>query len=223
MPHTQSRYQQDLGFTDGRVFISPEAVIAVGSTAAPVVTRNAAGDWSLNRTAGGAETINIGANLMAVLKRRTGFGEDLQHQFGGSGIAASAQPQFYRPDQIGSMSTGQQLQPRTALKVKGVKLLSIDAIYRVTVANLTTNTLRVDQTLQVNNVAPAITAVLAPTGIPTLTQANPYVQNVALAANQQIYRTLVDQELWIEETIVMANTGVFAFYGFDCLIEFNYN
>jgi len=226
MPHTQSRYQQDLGFTDGRVFLGPGDVVASNSTGAannPVVVRNSAGDWSLTRTAAGAETVSIAANITNALIRRTGFGEDLQEQFGGTGIPGSAQPQVYRPDVIPSMNTAQQLQPRTALKVKGLKLLSIDAIFRVTVVNLTTHTLRVDQTIFVNNVAPAVTAILAPTGLNTVVQANPYVQNLGLAAAQQIYRTLLDQEVWIEATAVMANTGKLDFYGFDCLVEYNLN
>lgn len=223
MSHTESRYQMDLGFTDGRIFLGAGDVIAVGSVAAPVVTRNAAGDWSLTRTAAGAETLNIAGNLLQAILRRTGFGEDLQEQFGGAGIAGSAQVQQYRPDVLGAMSAAQQLQPRTALKLKGIKLLSVDSIFRVTVVNLTTNTLRVDNTVFVNNVAPAVTAVLAPTGINTVVQANPYVQNTPLAGAQQIYRITPDQNLWVEMTAVMANTGKLDFYGFDCLCEFNFN
>lgn len=222
MPHTQSRYQQDLGFTDGRIFLGPGDLVSV-ATVAPAIVRNAAGDWSLTRTAAGAETLNIAANLLNAIIRRSGFGEDLQEQYGGTGIPGSAQAQIYRPDVIPAMNTAQQLQPRTALKIKGVKLLSIDAIFRVTVVNLTSNNLRVDQALFANNVAPAITAILAPTALNTVVQANPYVQNISLAAAQQIYRNLVDQELWIEATVVMANTGKLDFYGFDCLVEYNYN
>jgi hypothetical protein len=223
MPHTQSRYQQDLGFTDARVFLGAGDLVGVGSVAAPVITRNAAGDWSLSRTAAGAETLNFAANLTNAIIRRTGFGEDLQEQFGGTGIPASAQPQVYRPDVIPAMAAAQQLQPRTALKLKGIKLLSFDTIFRVTIVALTTNTVRVDQTLFVNNVAPAVTAVLAPTGVATATQANPYVVNTALAAGQQVYRNLIDQSVWVELTTVMANTGKIDVYGFDCLVEFNFN
>ena len=222
MSHCKSRYMQDLGFNDARVFAGPGDVVAIGSTAAPVVTRNAAGDWSLTRTSAGAETLNIALNFTQQIIRRTGFFEDIQEQFGGSGIFGSAEYQG-RPDTLGAMSTGQPITPRTAFKLKGFKLLSIDSIYRVTVANLTTNTIRVDQTLQVNNVAPAVTAVLAATGIPTLVQANPYVSNVALPAAQQIYRITPDQELWIEMTVAIPNTSKLDFYGFDCLVEYNFN
>jgi hypothetical protein len=231
MAHTEGRYQQDLGFTDGRIFVGPGDVVAIGSTAAPAVTRNAAGDWSLTRTSAGAETLNIAANLTQAILRRTGFFEDIQNLFGAANpnapaataIPGSAQPSPYRPDVIGAMNTAQQIQPRTAFKLKGFKLLSIDAIYRVTVLALTTNTIRVDQDLQVNNTAPAITAILAPTGIPTATQANPYVSNTPLAAGQQIYRVSPDQSLWIEMTVAIPNTSKIDFYGFDCLCEFNFN
>lgn len=222
MPHTKSRFMQDLGYNDFRIFCSPGDVIALGSTAAPAITRNAAGDWSLTRTSAGAETLNIAVNATQQLLRRTGFFEDLQEQFGGAGIAGSAEYQG-RPDTIGSMSSGQQLTPRTAFKVKGFKLLSVDVIYRVTVANLTTNTLRVDQTLLVNNIAPAITAVLAATGIPTVTQANPYVTNIAIPVAQQVYRTTADQELWVEMTTAIPNTSKLDFYGFELLAEINFN
>jgi hypothetical protein len=222
MSHTKSRYMQDLGFTDGRIFCGPGDVVAIGSTAAPAVTRNAVGDWSLTRTSAGAETLNIAVNVMNQVLRRTGFFEDLQEQFGGAGIPASAEYQG-RPDTLASMALGQPITPRTAFKLKGFKLLSIDAIYRVTVANLTTNTLRVDQALQANNVAPAVTAVLAATGIPTVVQANPYVTNVALPAAQQIYRITPDQELWAEMTVAIPNTSKLDFYGFDLLVEFNFN
>jgi hypothetical protein len=222
MSHTKSRYMQDLGFNDARVFCSPGDVVAIGSTAAPAVTRNAAGDWSLTRTSAGAETLNIAVNVTQQMLRRTGFFEDLQEQFGGAGIPGSAEYQG-RPDTIGAMNTGQPITPRTAFKLKGFKLLSVDSIYRVTVAGLTTNTLRVDQTLQVNNVAPAVTAVLAPTGLPTATQANPYVTNIALPTAQQIYRITADQELWVEMTVAIPNTSKIDFYGFDLLVEFNFN
>jgi hypothetical protein len=226
MPHTQSRYQQDLGFSDGRVFIGPGdiTVDVVAQVTAVSGTRNAAADWSINHVAA-ANTTNYAANLTNIILRRTGFGEDLQEQFGGTGIPASAQPQVYRPDVIGAMNTGQQLQPRTALKVKGIKLLSFDVIYVIGTANLVAHTCRVDQTTFVNNAAKTITSVLASAanGLATVTQANPYVTNVALAANQQVYRNLIDQQLWIEISSQTAATSVYQLYGIDCLCEFNYN
>lgn len=226
MPHTQSRYQQDLGFTDGRIFVGPGdiAVDVVAQVSAVSGTRNAAGDWSINHVAA-ANTTNYAFNLTNVILRRSGFGEDIQEQFGGTGIPGSAQPQVYRPDVIPSMNTAQQITPRTALKVKGIKLLSLDVIYLITTAALTGHTIRVDQTVFVNNVAKAITSVLAvgANGLQTATQANPYVTNVALAAGQQIYRVGLDTQLWVEVASTTAATSVYQLYGFDCLVEYNYN
>jgi hypothetical protein len=223
MPHTQSRYQQDLGFTDGRVFLGVgDLVWDVLAQAA--IARNAPGNWSINHVAA-ANTTNFAGNLTNALIRRTGFGEDLQEQFGGTAIPGSAQVQVYRPDVIPSMNTAQQLQPRTALKIKGLKLLGFDVVYLITTAALVAHTCRVDQANFVNNVALAPTVVLASgaNGLQTATQANPYVTNVPLTAPQQIYRNSVDSELWIEVSVQAAATSVYNLYGFDCLCEFNYN
>lgn len=222
MPKTQSRYQQDLGFTDGRVFLGPGDLVP-NSVANGVVTRNGVADWSVNQAASLA--VIYAANLTNALIRRTGFGEDLMEQFGGTGIPASAQPQVYRPDVIPSMNTGQQLQPRTALKLKGLKLLSIDVIYQITGAALTLHTLRVDQANQVNNVALVPTVILAnaANGLATAVQANNYVTNVGLLAAQQIYRNSVDSAIWIEIAATTQAAGAYRLYGFDCLVEYNYN
>ncbi len=221
MPHTASRYQQDLGFTDARLFLGPGEVIPSSLTNGPIV-RNAAADWSFNQIV--SQTVQYGANVTQAVLRRLGFGEDLQEQFGGSGIAGSAGPQG-RPDTFGAMSAGQQLQPRTALKLKGFKLLSFDVVYLINTAALTAHTCRVDQSVSVNNVANAITSVLATgaNGLATATQTNPYVTNVALSAAQQIYRNVADSQLWIEISAQTAATTAYRLYGIDCLIEFNFN
>lgn len=222
MPHTQSRYQQDLGFTDARVFIGVGDLVP-SSVVNGVVTRNAAGDWSLNQAA--SLTVQYAGNLTQALIRRIGFGEDLQEQFGGTGIPASAQPQVYRPDVIPAMAGLQELTPRTALKVKGIKLFSVDVVYLITGAALTAHTIRVDQSNFVNNVAlaPSVVLASAANGLATAIQANPYVTNVALPVAQQIYRNSIDSQLWIEITSTTQVAGAYRLYGFDCLVEFNYN
>ena len=223
MAHTEGRYQQDLGFSDGRIFFGPGDLNVIVSGGTAPLTRNAAGDISYNLA--NSSTVVFLANVTQQILRRTGFSEDLQEQFGGTGIAGSAQPSPYRPDLIGAMNTGQQLQPRTAFKLKGFRLLSMDVIYSIAGAVATTNTIRVDQTLFVNNTANAITAVLAngANGLATATQANPYVTNVPLAAGQQIYRITADQQLWIELNVATGASGTYKLYGLDCLVEYNFN
>src|SRR5215469_3578899 len=214
MPHTESRYQQDLGFTDGKIRGTVGDLVFTGATLA--VTRVAAGQWGIVLGTPAAQANTFALNVSNQILRRTGFFEDTQNQFRGTtGIPASAQPQFYRPDVIGSMNTGQQLQPRTALKTKGYRLLSFDVIYMITTLAATSSTCRVDLCQFSNNVAPAVSSILASAanGLQTATQANPYVTNVPLAANQQIYRTLTDSDLWIEVVITGAATTNLTFYG----------
>lgn len=222
MPHTASRYQQDLGFTDGKIFCGPGDIVwDVAAQAA--VSRVAAGQWSIAHVAA-ANTTNFAVNVSQAILRRLGFGEDLQEQFGGTGIPASAGPQG-RPDTFGAMSALQEITPRTALKVKGYKLLSFDVIYTIATLALNAHTCRVDQTVYVNNVAAATTAILASgaNGLATATQANPYVTTVAIPTNQQIYRILNDTAVWIEVAANAQATTAYALVGIDVTVEFNFN
>jgi hypothetical protein len=224
MPHTESRYQQDLGFTDGEMFLGAGDIIW-NTFANALVTRNGVGDWSVNQAA--SLTVIYASNLTNALLRREGFGEDLQEQFGGTGIPASAQPQFYRPD-LGVLlqASAQQLVPRTAFKVKGIKLVGLDVIYQTSTLALTSISLRIDQTNFVNNTAvtPTVVLVAGANGLSTAVQTTgPSVTNVPLPAAQQIYRISEDSQLWIELTVVTPATSTFKLYGFDCDLEFNYN
>lgn len=223
MPHTQSRYQQDLGFTDGRIFMGPGDIVWDVAAQAGV-SRTAAGQWGVAHVAA-ANTTNFAVNLTNAILRRTGFGEDLQEQFGGTGIPASAQPQFYRPDVIPGMSTGQQITPRTALKLKGIKLLSFDVTYSIGTLAMTAHTCRVDFTNYVNNVAANTVSVLASgaNGLQTATQANPYTTTVTLAAGQQVYRVTADAALWIEISANNQATTAYTLIGVEAAVEYNYN
>jgi hypothetical protein len=222
MPHTASRYQQDLGFSDARVFCGPgDLVWDVLAQAA--IGRTAAGQWAINHVAA-ANTTNFAVNLTQQIIRRLGFFEDLQEQFGGSGIAGSAQIQG-RPDTFGAMNTGQQLQPRTAFKIKGFRLLSFDVIYSIGTLALTSETSRVDRTVYANNAAPVTTSLLAvaANGLATATQAQPYVTSTAILAANQLYNTLADQAVWIEIGVVAQATSVYSLIGIDAQVEFNFN
>lgn len=231
MPHTKSRFHQQLGFNDARVFIGP-GDLALISGAAPL-TRNAFGDYSFNL--GNSATCVFAANLAQAILKRLGFGEDLQEQFGGTGIAGNAEYQG-RPDTIASMSTGQEITPRTALFTKGFKLLSMDFVYLIAGAVLTTNTLGIAMTKHANNVANAITTIVAQAanGLATAVQANPYVTNFALSgAQQQLisnvsgglqgYLLTADNELWIEWDVTTGAAGTARAYGIEVAFEYNFN
>lgn len=239
MPHSHSRYMQDLGFTDARILASAAAVTGLTSGGSFTLTRVAAGDYSLRGAVSTTGTIAI--NVTQEVIRRTGFFEDTQNAFGstfgsglggfkagpggsGSGIPGSAEPQG-RPDTFGAMAALQEITPRTALKVKGFKLLSIDVIYTVSTAGLTTAQLRADQIQYVNGAAvPAATAVLpllANGVLPQAFSANAIVATVAIPV--PVYTILTDTVLWVEMNIVTPGGGTFDFRGFDMSLEYNFN
>jgi|SRR5665213_3209835 len=223
MSHTASRYQQDLAFPDGVIFLGVNDIFP-NVLANATATRNAAGDYSINQ--GSSLTVIYGANLAGALLRRFGFGEDIQSQFGGSGISGSAQEQFYRPGLPEALNnTGQQLVPRSALKTKGFKLLSLDVIYQIGTANLTSQSLRVDSTKFVNATALATTNLLAAAtnGLSSTFAATPYVTTVPILTANQVYIIGTDTECWIELTVVTPATSTYRLYGFDCNVAFNYN
>jgi len=231
MPKTQSRYQQDLGFTDGRVRIGVADLAFTGATLA--ISRIAAGQWGIVLGTPAAQANTFAANITQAIMRRTGFFEDIQSNFGpanpnnpaASAIAGSSQIRAYRPDVIPAMNTGQQLQPRSAFKAKGFKLRSIDAIYSLGVANATAHTIRLDQTIFANNVAPATTSILASgaNGLATALQANPYVTNVPLTIAPEAYVITPDTDVWVEEVITGAATTTVTFFGWDVNFDFNWN
>jgi len=110
MPHTHSRYQQDLGFTDGIVSYSTSEIMGIASAGGPTaLIRNAAGDIAVNVPVSTTATLSV--NLFNTVLLRTGFMEDTQNIFGstfgsglggiaagssglpGTGVPASAEPQ----------------------------------------------------------------------------------------------------------------------------------
>lgn len=238
MPHTASRYQQDLGFTDGRVFASAGELALFSSAGSFTVTRTAAATWSVLAAVNTVGFIAI--NVTNQILRRTGFFEDTQNAFGstfgsglqgfvagpsgspGVGIPGSASPQG-RPDTLGAMAAAQQIQPRRALKVKGFKLLGFDVIYTVTANPITTITSRVDQALFVNGQAIAITNVLpsAANGLQTAVSATPYVINTVIP--NPVYSNIADQQLWVEIGLTEPAAGTSNFFGIDLIVEYNFN
>jgi len=233
MPHTKSRYMQDLGFNDSRLFVGPGDFALISGTAP--LTKNAFGDYSFNL--GNSATCVFACNLAQAILRRLGFAEDLQEQFGGAGIAGRAEYQG-RPDILTSMAAGQPITPRTVLIPKGFRLLGLDFVYLVAGLALTTQQFGIALTKFANNTANAITSIvaIAANGLQTTTQANPYVTNYTLTvANQQAisnpqsgvvlpgYLLLADNNLWIEWDMSTGASGTARLYGIDVSFEYNFN
>lgn len=224
MAHTEGRYQQDLGFSDGYLYVPAPDFVNLPVVGGFTLTRNNPGDFSWN-VAAATGPGNLSVNISDGQLSRTGFGEDLQEQFGGTGIPGSAQPQVYRPDVIPAMAAAQQLQPRTGLKVKGFKPLSLKVTYLITGGALTTHTIRVDRITHGNNLANVITAIIASgaNGLATAAQANPYVTVVPFSAAQQVYQVTDLSALWVELTVTTPGGVTYRLYSVEMSVEFNFN
>jgi hypothetical protein len=234
MPHTTSRYMQSLGFNDARIFAGLGDIVVTTSAGTVTPTRTALGNY--NYAIAASTTTFFAINATQAILRRTGFFEDLQEQFGGAGIAGEAAPQLYRPDVLGAMNTGQELQPRTNFRKKGFRVLGFDTIYTVTTNPMTTLQSSVYMTNFTNNTAvtPAAIVTQAANGLTNVAQANPYVSpfSIPVAGLQSIsnpaggppgYLFSADQALWIELAVVTPAGGTGTFYGFDIQVEFNFN
>jgi hypothetical protein len=187
------------------------------------IARNAIGDWSLNRTATGAETYHVLLQLdelkrlIEVSTTPMPFQEQFGKSAGTSGWPAGTPglPPF---------TGASQLTPPTQDVPKGLRILSVWVAYQVGVVDLTSATIGVSRTGFGNNLANVITPVLAATAIAKTAAGDatgPYLSEVAIAA--PVFENLDSSDILIEATFVMANTGTLRVYaiGFDC--DFNYN
>jgi hypothetical protein len=199
MPHTHSRYQQDLGFTDGLLFFPPADFTATGGP--PTLVRNAIGDIVYQAPVSATTYFNV--DLMDGVIRRSGFFEDTQNTFGssfggglggpiagpsgspGTGIPASAEPQGRpgspslqdgfilpgTPQPVSAMGALQQITPRTALKIKGFKPTALTVVYKVVTGAATSLTTSITQTIFKNGQAVA-TGQTTPLAASTTTLTN---------------------------------------------------
>lgn len=220
---TQGAFFADTAHNGG--WILYDAVDLTTFSSNLVLTRNAVGDYSLNRTAGGAETY-IPVACFSNLRKLTTYpginGMPFQEHFGtaagGAGYPAGAPglPPF---------TGATQLTPATAPTPKGLQVTDVVAIYQVGVVDLTSASLSLNRTVFANNVANAITNVpISATALP-LTAAGdatgPYV--VTRAVTTPVFEVTDLSDLALELTVVMANTGTIRIYGLGFHVNYNYN
>jgi hypothetical protein len=206
---------QDLSVTDGYFILNPSSALVTGAVA--TLTRNAAGNYSLNW--GASVSPIIGFNVTEDQVIRVGQDEDLQEQFGGGGIFASAEPQGRPP------FTGMNpITPRTGYKTKGFQLTGMQLIYGISGAALTSISCRLDRTIFQNNQALAISPIIASAtnGLQTAVQANPYVTSVANLPAQPFIVTDMTT-LFFEVAPIVPASGAFVLYGLRVLFNYNYN
>lgn len=191
-----------------------------------VLTRNAIGDYSLNRTAGGAETYQIVASLAQLLRKVTTYpgvnGMPFQEAFGtatGNGsnpgypAGAAGLPPFAGDDQLTAPTT---------MTPKGIKVTDVFAVYQAGVVDLTAASLSLNRTVYVNGVAPAVTNIpISATALTLTAAATPYLATRAVTT--PAFEVTDNSDLELEFAVTLANTGTFRMYalGFHCQYNFN--
>ena len=229
MPTTEQFWQSNTAFTDMQIFIDPYHIFA------------ASGAATLTRDGSGLVNLAIGASQTCVFeafftpKTRTGMYATPaldQEQFGTAAsqpgpslVANTSGPLALKPGfppiLAANMATLGNIQ-RGPIP-KGIQINSIDAIYSVAGAALTLATIGVTKTVFANNAAPVVTSLLAnaANGLPTATQAQPYVTNVPLTTIA--FLTDNDVEPIIELDLTTAAGGSVKLYGLIARCSFNFN
>ena len=117
-----------------------------------------------------------------------------------------------------------QLTPVTAPRPKGIKVRELYAAYTVAGLALTTNTLALTQTVFANNVAPAVTSIIASAanGLATATNAQPYLTPIMVPPTPA-YLTTKFGSYTIEWDVTTGASGTARIYGLFVDVQFNYN
>lgn len=191
------RLLSDMPHVDGMLFASISDMESNSTNL--VATRNGVGDWSLNRTAAGAETYFVRSNLSEMQLVRTGESQIIDNV-----IEGPAQPD------------------------KGIQVLSMFAVMNIGVVSLTSATLRFGQSVYplpgAASAAIVQTDIQAATALGTLTAttAGQYLtQSVPVASPVFNKASLTQYE--IELSVVMANTGTIRIVGIGAFVNFNFN
>lgn len=186
-----------------------------------VLTRNALGDYSFNRTAAGAETYQVVLdvpNLKRLYESLAGVYNPFQEQFG----TAAGTPGYPADNGMPPFTGATQLTPLTTSPAKGMQVTDVAVVYQVGVVALSAASLSLNRTVYANNVANAITNVpISATALTLLTQANPYV--AVRAVTTPVFETTDLAALSLEFAFTMANTGTIRVYGLGFHVNFNYN
>src|SRR5579864_206429 len=224
MSGTQGNFVSDVPFAGGWIIYS--AIDLTSFSPNLVLTRNALGDYSLNRAAAGAETYPAVIGINGAIKRLTVYPQlsslPFLQQFGtGAGTAGYPKGAAGIPPFTGSS----QFTPPTGPPPKGVRITDVCAVYQVGVVNLTAASLSLNRTAYANNVANSITNVpIAATALP-LTAAGdatgPYF--VKRAVTTPVFETVDQSDLLLELSVTLANTGTIRIYALGFHLDFNYN
>lgn len=109
----------------------------------------------------------------------------------------------------------------TSPRPKGVKIKTVYPWYSVAGASLSSGTIGVYQTVAANNVAPAVTTLLAATNLVLTTQAQPRLPAFSLGTSAP-WITNKFSQVNLELNLVTAGGGTAVLYGIFLDVDFNY-
>ena len=229
MSFTEGMWEQALPQSDLQMFIGADQIR--NTTGAPTLTLNASGDLSLNLGASSSAVFMVSATDFVRTGRYATTAID-QEQFG----TAASQP---GPSTVSGTSGPLALQPgypplkasqmatlgaiQTGPIPKGFQINSIDVVYLITGAALTSIAVGLTKTVFANNTANAVTSLLtkAQNGLALAIQANPYVINVAVPSPAMLVSA--DTEALIELDVTTPASSAFRLYGFVLHCSYNLN
>lgn len=182
---------------EGAFFI-PASDFSVISNA--TLVRNAAGDVSVNVAANNAAVITLPLNngqMRRIKALMTGLNADGTNPISGDAVVN-----------------------------KGIKIVDVTVHYQIGTNPLGLHTIRIDRMAFANNVANAITAILAnaANGLATAAQANPYSTKIVVAdplAGAAGYDNADNSGTYIEIAATTPAGGTYRFYGITVHCAFN--
>lgn len=187
-----------------------------------VLTRNALGDYSLNRTAAGAETYQVifsFDDLKRILEVSTPP-LPFQEAFGTSGLTPHPWPpgaQGFPPFKGISQFT-----PLTTQPPKGIRILNVWVVYNVGVVALTAASLSLNRTTYTNGVVRTVTNLpLSGAALPLANQAGDYVATQTVIT--PVFENIDLSDITCEFALTMANTGTIRIYEMGAHFDFNMN
>lgn len=183
----------DLPYTNGAVFHGPKSLLISTNLTGP--TRDAAGDISMHQAASLTGTMIL--PLDKLMRKITALDTNLNND-------GTTSPLGLAP------------------VAKGINLTDITIHYLISVANLTSQNIRVDRCKYVNGVANAVTSILAAgtNGLATTFAATPYTTKIPITDAMDV----TDNDCVVVELVVVTPaSSTYQFSGITAHYSYNWN
>lgn len=228
MGHSEGRWTAATAASDMEIFVGASKFIDTAGFATIAYTAGKF-TWHVPATDASIFVADIGEAIRRTGEYATAAGSQSQFgtaasQPGPSKVAGTSGPLAlkpgYPPLTAAQLATLGNIQ--TGPIPKGIQINSFDVIYTVAGLAAAVATCGILKTVFANNVAPAVTNIVAvaANGLPTAIQANPYLTNVLVPSPAMI--TDSQAEILGIVNLTSGATGTVDFYGINLHCSFNY-